>query len=144
VILTWLHDEMLSPTWLRAGQPAVFVFDEAWIADERLSLKRIVFLMECLAELPGVEVRRGDVVTEVTAVARRIGATRIQTARSPLPRLKRQGEKLGQQQLGRQLTTRLSVECLDPEPFVELTGRVDLKRFSRYWNKAQRLILAGP
>jgi hypothetical protein len=129
MILTWLHDEMLSPRWLRGGQPAVFVFDDAWIAAERLSLKRLVFLYECLAELPGVEVRRGDVVSEVIAVAQRLGATRIETARSPLPRLKRQGDELG-------------VEWIEPEPYVELTGRVDLKRFSRYWNKAQRSVLA--
>lgn len=124
----WLHDEMLSPAWLRDDTPAVFVFDEAWIAAERLSLKRIVFLYECLLELPGVEVRKGDPIAEVQAFAHRHGDGPILTARSPLPRIKRQGEAL-------------SVEWLDAEPFVELPGKVDLKRFSRYWRKVeQRLI----
>ncbi|MEQ8848600.1 hypothetical protein [Botrimarina sp.] len=126
--ITWLHDEMLSPAWLREGVPTLFVFDEEWIARERLSLKRIVFLYECLLELPGVEIRKGDVVTEVRAFAERHHADTIQTARCPLPRIKRQGEELGAQ-------------WLDPEPFVELPGRVDLKRFSRYWRKAEKHVI---
>lgn len=125
----WLHDEMLSPAWLRDGAAAVFVFDEEWIAQERLSLKRIVFLYECLIELPGVEIRKGNIVDEVRAFADRHGGVTIQTARSKLPRIKRQGEALG-------------VEWLEPEPFVELPDDVDLKRFSRYWRKAEKRVIA--
>jgi len=29
------------------------------------------------------------------------------------------------------------VQVLEPEPFVELDGRVDLGRFSRYWRRAE-------
>lgn len=127
--ITWIHDEMLSPRWVKPEQPALFVFDEAWIAAERLSLKRIVFLYECLLEMPGVEVRKGDVVAEATAFAARHEAERIETARSVDPRIKRQGEALG-------------VGWLEPEPFVELNGSVDLKRFSRFWRKAEKRVMA--
>lgn len=124
----WVHDEMLSPHWVEAGQPALFVFDEAWIAAEKLSLKRIVFLYESVLELPAIEVRKGDVVREVQAFAQRHGADRIETARSVDPRIKRQGQALG-------------VEWIEPEPFVGLPGPVDLKRFSRFWRKAEKRVM---
>ena len=123
--VTWLHDEMLGPAGLTPGRPAVFVFDEAWIAAERLSLKRVVFMYECLLELPGVTIRKGDVVDEVSRFAAEQNATTIETRRSPLPRIQRQGEALG-------------VTWLDPPPLVSLPQGVDLKRFSRYWRKAER------
>lgn len=127
--ITWVHDEMLSPRWVVEGRPALFVFDEAWIAAERLSLKRIVFMYESALELPGIEIRKGEVVHEVTGFARRHGADRIVTARSVDPRIKQQGEAMG-------------VEWVDPEPMVEFNQPVDLKRFSRYWRKAEKQIMS--
>lgn len=127
--ITWVHDEMLSPNWVREGTPALFVFDEQWIAEERLSLKRIVFLYECAMALPSIEVHKGDVTAEVRVFAERHGATRIETARSVDPRIKRQGEELG-------------VEWLEPTPFVELPENIDLKRFSRYWREAEKQVIA--
>ncbi|MEM9351495.1 MAG: hypothetical protein AAGA92_00635 [Planctomycetota bacterium] len=124
----WVHDEMLSPQWLVEDRPAVFVFDEDWIRDERLSLKRIVFLYECLLEMPGVEVRKGRVEQEVQAFADRHGADTIYTASSPLPRIKRQGVSL-------------SVEWIPPEEIVSLPAETDLKRFSRYWRRAEKQVL---
>ncbi len=127
--ITWVHDEMLSPQWVRADQPTLFVFDEDWIAAEQLSLKRIVFLYESALELPGIEIVKGGVVETVSAFASRHGVTRIETARSVDPRIKRQGEALG-------------VHWIDPEPMVEFNQLVDLKRFSRYWRKAEKQILS--
>ncbi len=49
-------------------RPAVFVFDEPLLARLRLSGKRLVFLAQTLGEIAGrreLEVRRGDVVTEL-------------------------------------------------------------------------------
>ncbi|MEM6799035.1 MAG: hypothetical protein AAF589_05930 [Planctomycetota bacterium] len=124
----WVHDEMLRPECVPSGVAAVFVFDKAWIEDQRLSLKRIVFLYECLQAMPGVEIRKGDVVAEVSAFAQRHDATGIQTYRSPLPRIKRQGEALG-------------AEWIDPEPIATLPEGVDLKRFSRYWRKVEKQVM---
>ncbi|MEN0110106.1 MAG: hypothetical protein AAF805_05235 [Planctomycetota bacterium] len=130
--VTWVHDEMLAPQWVADGRPAVFVFDEGWIAAERLSLKRIVFLYESALELPGVELRKGDPVAEVVAFAERNSASRIATARSVDPRIKAQVTEIDR---------RLGVELLEPEPFVELPAQPDLKRFSRYWRKAEKRVL---
>ena len=126
--ITWVHDEMLSPDWIRSGQPAVFVFDEEWIRAECLSLKRIVFMYECLSEMPGVEVHKGRVVEEVSRFARKHHAARIETAQSPSPRLLRQGKELG-------------VTWIDPEPIATIPGEIDLKRFSRYWRRAEKQVL---
>ncbi|MEO1496079.1 MAG: hypothetical protein AAFV43_02905 [Planctomycetota bacterium] len=128
--ITWVHDEMLSPAWIKAAQPAVFVFDDDWIRTEKVSLKRIVFLYECVLEMPGVTPLRGDVVESVRAFAAERGATRIETVRSEDPRLKRQAEALG-------------AELIEKEPFVDLPADIDLKRFSRYWRKAERRVLSA-
>jgi deoxyribodipyrimidine photo-lyase len=122
--VTWVHDAMLNPARVPEGRPAVFVFDDAWIRAERLSLKRIVFLYECLMEMP-VSIRRGDVVEEVSRFAAEHGADRIETLATPIPRLREQGEALG-------------VSWVDPPPFVVLPSEPDLKRFSRYWKKAEK------
>lgn len=126
----WIHDEMLCPSWMEEGQPALFVFDEEWIAEERLSLKRLVFMAECLEAMPGVEVYKGSVVSLLKDFANQHQKSRILTARSPLPRIKRQGAELG-------------VEWIDPEPIVTLPDDVDLKRFSRYWRKAEKQVLSS-
>lgn len=124
----WIHDEMLRGDVIPTGVPAVFVFDQAWIREERLSLKRIVFIYECLLAMPGIEIRHGDVVAEVGTFAAKHGTESIITYRSPLPRLKQQGNALG-------------VEWIDPEPIVTLPENTDLKRFSRYWRKAEKQVL---
>lgn len=128
----WIHDEAISPeTPARLtypDAPAVFVFDEAWMAKEQLSLKRIVFMYECLLDVP-VEIRRGDVVDEVRAFAARHGAEEIVAPESPHPRLRRQGEALG-------------VRWIEGETFVRLARRPDLKRFSRYWRVAKKSVFA--
>lgn len=127
--VTWVHDEMLSSSWLKPEQPALFVFDDEWIQRERISLKRIVFIYECLLEMPGVAIARGKVSSCVAAFAKEHGADRIETIRSEDPRLKRQAEEL-------------NAVLIDREPFVRLPGDTDLRRFSRYWRKAERHVLA--
>ncbi|MEM1446432.1 MAG: hypothetical protein AAGF84_10275 [Planctomycetota bacterium] len=127
--MLWVHDEMLRPDVLREGEPACFVFDDRWIRDARISLKRIVFMAECLEQMPGVEVRRSDVIAEVTSFAESHGVSTIRTQVTPLPRLRSQIERL---------TEDFEFEFVHEPAFVALPSRVDLKRFSRYWNKAKK------
>ncbi|MEN1678490.1 MAG: hypothetical protein AAGJ46_02780 [Planctomycetota bacterium] len=131
--VVWVHDEMLRAACVPVDAPAIFVFDSEWIADEQVSLKRIVFLYECLAEMnesrpQPIEIVKGDVVALVSEFAARHGADTITTYRSPLPRIKRQGAAL-------------DVRWIDPEPIVTLPEGVDLKRFSRYWRKAEKQVM---
>lgn len=127
--MLWVHDEMLRPSVLRDAEPACFVFDEQWIADARISLKRIVFMAECLEAMPCVEVRRGDVIEELAAFAETHDVSMLRTQVTPLPRLRSQIERLG---------SRFEIELFHEPTFVGLPGKVDLKRFSRYWNKAKK------
>ncbi len=120
----WMQDDCLRPG---PGLPSVYVFDTEKLLKEKWSLKRIGFIYECLLELD-VEIRKGNPVEQVALFAQSHGASRIITLETPDPRLQSQ-----QKELARGFT--LQVEL--PEPFVELKGRIDLKRFSRYWQRAQ-------
>ncbi len=145
--ILWIHGEALGPAnpALRAcpGRPAVFVFDTDLLAGrspttgdpgapapEPVSLKRIGFLYECLLELP-VSLRQGEVAAEVLAFARAHGADGIVTSAGTDPRVAA---------LCRRLERELPVRVLEPEPFVQLQGPLNLGRFSRYWRQAEAAV----
>jgi len=137
--IVWIHADNLSPEnpVLRAapGAPAIFVWDDELLLDWRISLKRIVFIYECLLELP-VTIRRGDVARELVEFAHAHYANRILTAASPRPRHREICRRVaGLMPKGSRL------EVLDEEPFVAYEGKIDLKRFSRYWNTVKRHVL---
>ncbi len=127
----WIHEDCLNPQApifrQHPGAPAIFVFDEAYLRREQVSLKRILFLYESLLELP-VEIRRGDIVEQVGAFARQHGGAPIVAMATPDPRLRRYAADL-------------AAQLIEPPPFVRLQGRVDLRRFSRYWQKAEAAAL---
>jgi deoxyribodipyrimidine photo-lyase len=144
----WIHGEALGPAnpALRAhpGAPALFVFDAELIAGgtattggQPLAPGRLRFLRECLAELP-VAVREGEVAAELLAFAAEHGADGIVTSRGVDPRFTA---------IARQVAAALPLQVLDPEPFVALplegAGAPDLRRFSRFWRRAEPLVWAG-
>ncbi|MEY3736053.1 MAG: hypothetical protein RLZZ624_1112 [Cyanobacteriota bacterium] len=146
--ILWIHGEALGPAnpalVAHPDTPAVFVFDRALLAGrsastgdpaspaEPVSLKRIGFLYECLLELP-VSLRQGDVAEEVLDFARAHDADGIVTCASNDPRVAVISERLRQQ---------LPVQVLAVEPFVVLEEPVDLRRFSRYWRRAESRVWA--
>lgn len=134
----WAHDYSMRPTspaFARAPRsPALFVFDEEWIASEGLSLKRLAFLYESALEMP-VSIRKGAVVDTVLAFAREHGASEVVTTACVSPRIREQVERL---------RGSIRVEVVEDESFVGFGDRgPDLKRFSRYWSKAERLVFEG-
>lgn len=131
--VVWIHIDALSPTnpALAAypSAPALFVFDDQHLSDRKISLKRLMFIYECLLEMP-VTIRRGDVAAELLAFMREQGASRIATVESVDPRLKtiygaiRKGLPHGDR-----------LEIIPVEPFAAVdNSRLDLKRFTRYWS----------
>ena len=130
----WIHGEALGPAnpalVAHPGAPAVFVFDRELIETQRLSLKRLGFIYECLLELP-VTLRHGDVALEVLSFARRHGADGVVTSAAVDPRFAL---------LHEQIATQLPVQVLEPEPFVALPEPLDLRRFSRYWRRAEPVL----
>lgn len=132
--IVWVHGDCLSPfgpaLQSYPDAPAIWVWDEALLEQWQLSLKRIVFLYECLLELP-VVIRRGDVATEVSAFATEQGAAGVVTTESSSPRF---------QKICQTLEQVMPIVILPVEPFVAHEGYIDLKRFSRYWRVAQRYV----
>jgi hypothetical protein len=143
-VLLWIHGDCLNPhspaLQAHPAAPRVFVFDDELLAQYRLSLKRIAFMYECLLEIPRIEIRKGEVVGELAEAAREHGCKRLVTVESVAPRFAQLRAKL-------QREHNLPVEVLPFESFFELSpteqARLDLKRFSRYWNpiKAKALTL---
>ncbi len=131
--LLWVHTDSLNPkSPMLLAHPdasAVFIWDTAWLMKSSIALKRIVFMTECLEEMPGtIELRSGDVATELLHAAKASGVDYILAQRTPDPRL--QAAALATQ-------NHLPVVWYDPPPFVEEMRAFDLKRFSRYWQRAQ-------
>ena len=117
--VVWIHGDCLSPhnpAFLEYPQaPALWVWDDALIAEWQIGLKRLTFIYECLLELP-VEIRRGNVVI---------------TTDSPSPRFN---------DICDQIKKSISLDVLAVEPFFEYDGYIDLKRFSRYWKVAEKYV----
>ena len=132
--ILWIHEEALGPAnpalraWPEA--PALFVFDTRWIQNSRISRKRLGFLYETALELP-LTLRKGDVVAEVLAFARRHQADGVVTSTGVDPRL---------QQIAEAIEKELPLQELDPDPFVELSRPPRLGRFSRYWREAEPVV----
>jgi deoxyribodipyrimidine photo-lyase len=151
--LVWVHGEALGPAnpALRAHPeaPAVFVFDREILEGHSattgghpaaggeptpLAPGRVRFLRECLADLP-VSVREGDGAEELLAAAVAAGADGIVTSEAVDPRFQR---------LAARLEAVMPLRVFVPEPFVDLPlqgpGSPDLRRFSRYWRRAEPLV----
>ncbi len=134
--IVWVHGDCLSPknpalqTYPNA--PAIWVWDEKLLEEWQISLKRIVFIYECLLELP-VTIRRGDVAAEVVAFAKEHGADGVATVDSPSPRFETICDDI-------EAASSLELEVRSPKPFVNYNGYIDLKRFSRYWRVAQQYV----
>ncbi|MBM5800152.1 MAG: deoxyribodipyrimidine photo-lyase [Cyanobacteria bacterium K_DeepCast_35m_m2_023] len=140
--VVWIHGEALGPDnpalVAHPGRPAVFVFDTDLIERQGISLKRLGFLYECLLALP-VTLRRGDVAAEVLAFATRHQADAVITTAAVDPRFA---------PIHHAIACVLPVAVLPVPPLVELPapGRgttEDLRRFSRYWKRAEPLIWQG-
>ena len=128
--IAWLHLDCLNAGWLEPNDHAVYVFDDAQIEAAGWGLKRIMFLYETLLELP-VEIHRGPLVETLLTLARKYEG--IVTVDTPDPWLRNRIAELG-------LLTRVEVKARPV--FVELEGCVDLRRFSRYWARAEKKLFA--
>lgn len=134
-VIVWVHGDCLSPDHpglaAHPGAPALFVFDDELLQRWQISLKRIVFMYECLLDLP-VTIRRGDPVAVIGQFAAERRARRVVTTASPSPRFR---------QIVAGLRRSFAVDILEVEPFFVYDRPLDLGRFSRYWSVARRYLL---
>ncbi|MDB9310690.1 hypothetical protein PN471_19095 [Aphanizomenon sp. CS-733/32] len=130
----WINGDCLSPhnpAFQEYPQaPAIWVWDDALIAEWQISLKRLTFIYECLLELP-VEIRRGNIAEQVLAFAKEHNTKLVVTTDSPSPRF---------DDICDQIEKSVELEVLAVEPFFEYDGYIDLKRFSRYWKVAEKYV----
>lgn len=109
--------------------PRLFVVDPAWLAAERPSLKRLVFLWECLADIPEIEIHLGEPVAVLRSRAAELGCDCLAVAETPCPRIRHAVLMLRE--------TLPVYACAWPA-FCDRTRVNDLGRFSRYWQKIRR------
>ena len=135
--LAWVHDYALGDTnpALQAAGTAAFVWDPKLYGQGDFSLKRLVFISECLGELPTVQQYVGETVETLRAAARQLDKRRIVTTYSASPYVKQVVAKLGEA---------MPVEVVQHDPLVRLSGRVDVTRFTRYWKKAEARLVREP
>ncbi len=131
--LLWIHADALNPVssmlLAHTDSPMVFVWDQKAIVASGWKLKRLVFVAECLREMPErLETRVGDPALEVLAVAKAAGVDHVLVQRTPDPALLAAAAEIEKE---------VRLVWYDPPPFVELARGFDLKRFSRYWQRAQ-------
>lgn len=132
--VVWINGDCLSPQNPALEEypqaPAIWVWDDDLIAQWQIGLKRLTFIYECLLELP-VEIRRGNVATEVLAFAKKHDANLVVTTDSPSPRFN---------DICNQIEKSVNLEVFAIEPFFDYDGHIDLKRFSRYWKVAEKYV----
>jgi deoxyribodipyrimidine photo-lyase len=131
--LVWLTLDAASESGPAAaafpGSPKIFVLDPAWLEAEKPTLKRLVFLFECLAEIPNLSVVLGDPGEAVAAEAESVGAGRVAVADTPCPWTRARAEAIGR---------KIHVEVVPWPQFVDDRKVDDLTRFSRYWRKVEK------
>lgn len=128
----WLHGDNLNPNNPALLQypdaPVVWVWDEALLDDYDIALKRILFMYESLLETRAV-IRRGNVYPEIVQFAEEHNAGGIVTMDSPSPRFAG---------IVRTLEKQYPVKIMAERSLVAHDGPYDLRRFSRYWETAQK------
>ena len=112
--LFWMHSDCLTTPPFEA----VYIFDDEQLRLAGWGLKRLMFVYECLLELP-VEIHRGSTLEILRGFNRP-----LVTVDSPDPWI-------------RGVTTQLAIDVRPAPAFVELAEPVDLRRFSRYWKRVK-------
>lgn len=128
--IIWVHADALSrrhPVFTAAPDDAraIYIWDADDLARRNWSLKRCIFVLECLADM-NVELIQGHPVAVMAAM----GAKQIFTAATPDP-------------YRRDIITTLNptITVVPNDPFVTVLAETDMGRFFRYWNKAKRSAL---
>jgi deoxyribodipyrimidine photo-lyase len=130
--LVWITRDSASTVGPAAAAfpaaPRLFVLDPAWLAAERPTLKRLVFLCECLADIPDLLVVEGPPAEVLPAAAAALGCDGVAVAWTPCPR---------DRAAARAVAAALPVAVIDEEPLCDRSRVDDLRRFSRYWQKVR-------
>jgi len=133
--LVWLSLDSVCGTSPAAAAhpdaPRVFALDPDWLAAERPAVGRLVFLFDCLAEVPGVVVLLGDPRQTLPRHAASLGCDGLALAETPCPRTRSAAEDIH----AAAADGRLPVTTVAWPRFCDRSRVGDLGRFSRYWQQ---------
>ena len=131
--VVWVHDDAISrdhPAVSEAGNGAraVFVFDPGYYRERGYSLKRLVFIMECVEDA-GFVVLEGPFVETLLSLS----PTTIRVAKTPNPHYRAVMDEL---------RNHVDVTTVAEPAFARVGDGIDLRRFFRYWKRAKKDLLA--
>ena len=124
----WVHHDALSrahPVFERAGEGtrAIFVFDPDDYRARGWSLKRLVFVVECVESM-GAEIIEGPLLDTLASID-----GPLLTARTP---------DLYYREVIEAVRRSRDITVVRERPFATVGDTADLKRFFRYWKKAKK------
>ncbi|WP_409432227.1 hypothetical protein ACJ3XI_08380 [Litorimonas sp. RW-G-Af-16] len=133
--IIWIHEDAMRadhPVVFQAGEQAeaVFIWDAAYFEAQGYSAKRLVFIYECLMDLP-VVLYVGE--TE-TALRELVSGGRLFVPTTPNPYFNTILDNLSGD---------IDVTQVPDIPLVIAPDDVDLKRFFRFWNKVRKSALTS-
>ncbi len=135
-VLVWVNEESLDPQGpalaAHSQAQAVFIFDEAAIEAAGWSIKRLAFIYKCLLEIPNIQVYRGSTVGILLSLLKDNGYTTIATTPVVDPRLKDNINKISKF---------VPLQQYPIEEFAPIERVRDLRRFSRYWNDVEHVVV---
>ena len=132
--LIWVHAGSLNPKQEALRRypeaPVVFVWDGEWLERDRVSAKRLAFVAECVREMPErmwiAWVERGGLAELLRGLCVRLGADGVVAQESAEAVVRMRGEPVGWMREPRFCDG------------MEEMGELDLRRFSRFWQRVQR------
>ncbi|WP_371398036.1 hypothetical protein [Fretibacter rubidus] len=132
--IIWIHEDALRadhPVFAAAGTDAqvVFIWDDAYFTAQGYSFKRLVFIYECLLDLP-VILCKGDMATVLSGL---IEGRDLYVPTTPNP---------DYQTVAAVLSKTTKVHYISETPLTFIETEPDMKRFFRYWNKAKKSALS--
>jgi len=130
--IIWVHEDALRgnhPVNIAAGQEALsyFIWDDEYFKSQAYSLKRLVFIYECLIEMD-VKIIRGDMLEVLQA----FNASIIYVADTNNTHLSAIIMRLKEMR---------SVHVIADEIFSLVEPNADMGRFFRFWNSGRKSML---
>lgn len=133
--IIWVHEDALGldqPVFEQAGEGAarIFIWDEAYFKGQGYSLKRLVFIYECLLDIPKLILYKGDTRTVLAQLTR---GRKLFVAATPNPEL---------QHIVKVVSEYCDATLISALPFSAISDNADMGRFFRYWNGARKSALS--
>jgi len=131
--IIWVHEDALSqshPVFSAAGDEyvALFVWDNEYFQSQNYTVKRLLFIYECLLEMD-VQIIKGNTAEVLSDFCE----GQIYTAHTPNPYFLDIVEKL------RARSSRVTM--IEDEPFSQIASDVPMGRFFQFWNKGRKFIM---